>query len=774
MAGPDDILKQLLAVFATEAEEHLAAISSGLLALEQAPSPERRQELVETIFREVHTLKGASRAVNLGNVVAICHTLENVFAALKLGKIALAPELLDLLHQGFTHVKAILARGDGSTPPERAPELRALMDCLAAAATGAPLAAPPVATSVERGAPAGTDQVLADGAGGGARSEAPARAPTPPAAALPTIRVSTAKLDALLHQAEELISAKLAAARLAAELDRLAAEVAGRGKARERRRQQIALTRSGPALRANGGAAQRRVVGASGARDLVEQDDQAFRSLAVQIAALAAAARHDLRWLGKMVDSLLESAKQVLMVPFSALLDPLPQLVRDLARSQGKEAELVISGEDLEIDRRIQEEMKDALLHFVRNAIDHGIEMPAERARKGKPARGTIAIAIVQHASGKAEIAISDDGAGIDGAKVREAASRLGMAAAEDEGRTGEALLLSTICRSGFTTSPLVTDISGRGLGLAIVQEKVEKLGGLLALESRPGAGTTFRVVLPITLASFRGVVVEVGAATFILPTGHVERVLRVPSEEIATVEGRETIRLDGRTVCLVHLGDVLELPGPAVAPIDHRTVIVLAAAGERIGFVVDAIREEQEVLMKGLGPQLARVRNLAGAAVLASGALALILNVRDLMRSAVAAPQTLRSTGKLAAAAARRKSILIAEDSITARTLFKHVLEAAGYHVKTAVDGVDAWTSLHTEDFDLIVSDVEMPGMGGFDLTARIRDDQKLHELPVILLTSRGSREDRERGIDAGANAYLVKDQFDQNNLLDLVGHLI
>ena len=771
MAAPDEsILKQLLALFATEAEEHLAAISAGLLALEQAPSPERGQELVEVIFREVHTLKGAARAVNLGNVVTICHTLESVFAALKTGKTAPSPELLDLVHQGFAYVKAILARGDGATPPERQPELTALMECLAAVAAGAPLAALPAVMAVAPRAPADADRGAADDPGAGRAPESASAMPRA-GTARPTIRVSTAKLDALLHQAEELIAAKLTAARQAAQFARLADELASQSKARERRRQRFATTRPGAAGGTDAGAGG---LEGSDLRALFEQDSQAFRSLAAEFATLAGAARHDLRSLTKMVDNLLESAKQVLMMPFSALLEPFPQLVRDLARSQGKEIELVVSGEELEIDRRIQEEIKDALLHLVRNAIDHGLETPADRERKGKPARGTLSIVIAQHASGKAEITISDDGAGVSAAQVGEAAGRLGMLSAAAASTMAEAEVMATIFRSGFSTSRLVTDVSGRGLGLAIVQEKVEKLGGTITLESRPDVGTTFRLVLPITLAAFRGVVVEVGGATFIVPTSHVERVARVRSDEISMVEGRETIRSDGRTVGLVQLRHVLELPAPARAQADHRIVVVLAAAGERIGFVVDGIRDEQEVLMRGLGPQLARVRNVAGATVLPNGTLALILNVRDLMRSAVAAPAPVRPSAKAAAAATRRKSILVAEDSITARTLFKHVLEAAGYQVKTAVDGVDAWANLRAESFDLVLSDVEMPRMDGLDLTVKIRDDQRFGELPVILLTSRGSREDRERGIDAGADAYLVKDNFDQHNLLDLVGRLI
>jgi two-component system chemotaxis sensor kinase CheA len=563
------------------------------------------------------------------------------------------------------------------------------------------------------------------------------------------VRISTAKLDVLLHQAEELVAAKLAAARQAAELSALVVELAHRGRIRD-------------------GA--RRTAGPTELATLVAVDNDTHRWLNDRLAGLAGAARDDQRSLGKMIDNLLEGAKQVLMVPFSTLLESMPPLVRDLSRDQGKEAELVIRGEELEIDRRIQEEMKDALLHLIRNAIDHGLEPPADRIRQGKPARGTISIVISQHESGKAEIAISDDGRGIDAAGLRLTAHQLGLMSPGQDAAMNDAEALSLVFRSGFSTSPLPTDVSGRGLGLAIVQEKVERLGGTVAVECRPGGGTTFRLVLPVTLASFRGVLVEVAGGAFILPTRHVERVARVPVGEIGTVENRETIRYGDRTLGLVWLRDILGLSGPVDDAADYRNVVVLTWAGQSIAFVVDRISDEREVLMKGLGRQLRRVPHVAGATVLATGMVALILNVRDLMEGAAMAPAQARPVS----APPRRKSILIAEDSITARTLFKHVLEAAGYRVKTSVDGLDAWNNLTAEPFDLLVSDIEMPGMGGFDLTARIRGDRALSALPVILITSLGSPADRERGVDVGANAYIVKDRFDQSNLLRIVGHLV
>jgi two-component system chemotaxis sensor kinase CheA len=318
----------------------------------------------------------------------------------------------------------------------------------------------------------------------------------------------------------------------------------------------------------------------------------------------------------------------------------------------------------------------------------------------------------------------------------------------------------------------MITEISGRGLGLAIVREKAEKVGGTVSVETQPGAGTTFRLILPLTLARFRGILVRAGGSLFVVPTRHVQRVLRVSREEIKSAENRETIQIDGRAVAAVRLSDILEIAqrNASTDPKDKVPMLVLAWAGEQIGFLVDEILDEQEVLVKSLGKQLPHVRNIAGATVLGTGKISPVLNVADLMQSAV-------KTARAAAAHETKespKSILVAEDSITSRTLLKNILEFAGYKVKTAIDGAEALAVLGTEAFDLVVSDVEMPRMSGFDLTAKIRADKRLSQLPVVLVTGLDSREDRERGVDAGASAYIVKSSFDQGNLLEVVRRLI
>jgi two-component system chemotaxis sensor kinase CheA len=504
----------------------------------------------------------------------------------------------------------------------------------------------------------------------------------------------------------------------------------------------------------------------------LDRNESALNSVKQKVAALTKHLEYDRRAIDRRVDDLVEDMKRVSMLPFAALLEFLPKLVRDLCRDCGKEAELTIVGGEIETDRRILEEMKDPLVHLVRNCIDHGIETPKQREEKGKPPRATIRIAIFPKSADKVEIVVSDDGAGIDVQKVQAASLKMGLVSEEDAKKMDDRQTATLIFKSGLSTSAMITEISGRGLGLAIVREKAEKVGGTVSVETEPGSGTKFRLMLPLTLARFRGIQVRVGESLFVLPTRRVRRVLQVSREEIKSAENRETIQINDRAFSVVRLSDVLEITqiNTEADPKRKIPVVVLTWAGEQIGFFVDEILDEQEVLVKSLGKQLPHVRNIAGATVLGTGKVLPVLNVADLMHSAV-------KIARVSAACETEeapKSILVAEDSITSRTLLKNILEFAGYKVKTAIDGAEALAVLATEPFDLVVSDVEMPRMSGFDLTARIRADKRLAELPVVLVTALDSRPDREHGVDVGASAYIVKSSFDQGNLLEVVRRLI
>ncbi|PYV43794.1 MAG: hybrid sensor histidine kinase/response regulator, partial [Acidobacteria bacterium] len=574
-----------------------------------------------------------------------------------------------------------------------------------------------------------------------------------------TVRISTAKLGSLLLQTEELLSAKVAASQRAAELKEIKTAFGTWKK-------EWAKYRIGdPGLRNAELKKHQFPAPYPQLNEFLDWNSSFAKSLESQVTSLTRAAEQDHRSLSAMVDGLLEDMKKVLMLPFSSILEIFPKLIRDLSRDQGKEVELQVQGGEIEVD-----------IHLVRNCIDHGIEKPEEREGKQKLVRGTIKIAVSQKEGSRVEILLSDDGAGIDLAKVRSAAVRLGMLSEEESDELTEKELHALIFQSEVSTSPMITDISGRGLGLAIVREKVEKLGGAVSLETHVDKETTFRVLLPLTLARFWGILVRVGEHLFVLPATYVERVGRLKAEEIRTAGSRETILLDGQAISLARLGVVLALSQQPLETdsAEHLQWIVLGSAERRIGFLVDEILNEQEVVVKSLGKQLSRVCNIAGATVLGSGRVVPVLNVSDLMKSAVKVAATPAREVSATEPKPETKTVLIVEDSITARALLKGILETAGYRVKVAVDGMEGLTAVKSEDFDLVISDVEMPRMDGFELTAKIRADKKLSELPVVLVTALESREDRERGIEVGASAYIVKSSFDQGNLLGAVRRLI
>jgi two-component system chemotaxis sensor kinase CheA len=770
----DAFLKKLLATFRLEADAHLQAMSSGLLALKKNPAPGQRADIVETIFRDAHSLKGAARAVNLTQIEAVCQSLENVFSALKSKRLAASSPLTELLLRTTDALGGLLATDkDVAGAPEPLVEtlIRQLDDTLKGQLSGH---ADPTVTPQTSPPTLPADAPTKPGADAGVQTLTPV-----PSLASATVRVSAAKLDAVMRQVEELLLPRLSASQRAKELADATATLAAWKK------QRLHIQ---PALR----LVDRRFARGVGDSDILEKQELPrllkyldaeqlhMKLLEDRLARLQRVAEQDQRMLTGMTDSLRQDVKEMQLLPFSSLLNIFPRFSRELAREQGKSIELVIQGGEIEIDRHILEEMKDPLIHLVRNCIDHGIEQSAVRLRKGKPPHGTITLACSQKDSGTAEVLVADDGAGFDIAMVKAAAHKLGVVSAEEAEQLGEPELVALAFQSGVTTSPIITDISGRGLGLAIVRDKVERLGGSITVKSNAGSGTAFHIFLPLTLANFRGVLVRAGRQLFVIPSSNVEQVIRIAYKEIQTVENRETVLVHEHPVSLVRLSDVLELPRDtaAIEPLNKAPAVVLGLGLARVAFLVEEILGEEEVLVKALVRPLTRVRNVGGVSILGTGQVVPVLNVLDLLKSAVRHPvPTLTSVHRLSAEKhkeARKQSILVVEDSITSRALLKSILESAGYRVNTAVDGVDGYTTLKTEAFDLVVSDVEMPRMDGFGLTAKIRGDKQFARLPVVLVTALGSREHRERGIDAGANAYIVKSSFDQSNLLEIIRRLI
>jgi two-component system chemotaxis sensor kinase CheA len=510
--------------------------------------------------------------------------------------------------------------------------------------------------------------------------------------------------------------------------------------------------------------------------EYVEASQDWLREAGSLAGGLARRYAQDALQISLAIDELEEEIKRIRMLPLNTITAPFGRMVRDLARAAGKEAFLEIEGGETELDRQVLEQIKDPLIHLLRNAIDHGIEPPEAREAAGKPRAGRVTLRAGQQGP-SVVVQVDDDGTGLDLPGLRRALARRGHPDAET---LGEAELRDLILTARVSTSPIITDISGRGIGLSVVRRNVEALQGRVEVRHEPGQGATFTLTLPLTLTSARGLLLRAAGQTFALPLNAVEVLLAVAPEDVSYVEGQQVIRYGDRPVALVRLDDVLELPrNPAARPDRHLPVVVIA--GERtVAFAVDELRGEQEMVIKGLGRQLRRVVGLAGATVLGSGEVVLILSASDLVKLALRSrqqrpifePEAGAGAGELSPP---RRRILVVDDSITTRTLEKNILEAAGYDVALATDGREALGLIASQGLpDLVVSDILMPHMNGFELTERLKGDDRTAGLPVILVSSLASPGDKVRGIEAGADAYIVKGQFDQTSLLETIEQLI
>jgi len=482
---------------------------------------------------------------------------------------------------------------------------------------------------------------------------------------------------------------------------------------------------------------------------------------------LVAQAATGTRGLARTAKDLDSGVRRLRMVPFAEATQGLERTVRDLALAAGKEVTFKLIGHEVELDRGVAERLKDPLLHLVRNAMDHGIESPSERAAAGKPACGLITVSAALKGA-QVEIAIADDGRGLDRERIREEARARGLAET-----TEDRDLLPLVFHPGFSTARALTAVSGRGVGLDVVKSQVNALHGTVAVESVSGEGTTFALTVPLTVTLIRALLVGAGGRTFALATTQVMGLRRLVAAEVRSVGGREMLATSQGLLPLVSLGEALGLPTPRRDRGQGDFVVLVEAGASRVAFVVEELLAEQDLVVTGLGRRLRRVANIAGCALLEDGGIAIILSAAELAESALATRSPRALSPPVAAPPVRRR-LLVADDSVTTRTLEKAILEEAGYDVWLAADGHQAWRILQEEPIDLLVADVEMPGMDGFTLTESLRRSPTLGRIPVVLVTSLSSDRDRARGLEVGADAYVVKSGFDRTGLVEAVGQLL
>ncbi|MHB1341497.1 MAG: hybrid sensor histidine kinase/response regulator [Coriobacteriia bacterium] len=760
--------------FQEEATEYLQRLNEGVITLEGDPG---NRELIDQMLRDAHTLKGSSRMVGLLEIADVAHRLEDIMVKVRDGEMKYTSDMSDGFFEALDTI-VFLSENAGKDVsaeidiPAVLARLAAVADAggPAASATSAP-SAPVEAVSGEPSEVSDSDDIAeaADEDGEAAAGEATARTGGPKQAQVDdklqsrvqqTVRIRTEQVDQLLNLVSEVVISQIKAEQRSRDIRSL---------------QSLSNETHQLWTRVRTAAINIEVNDGSSLHDDLDLLDDMLTDQRRRLASVAKDYADDTSRASTVVADLQEQSMALRMLPVSTVFNTFPRAVRDLARQFNKDVDLIIEGGDTELDKKVLEEINDPLIHIMRNAVDHGLESLVDRTALGKPAKGTIRLAARQEGD-HIVIEISDDGAGIDPEKVKAAALRKGYITASEAKAMSDREATYLIFEAGFSTSAIITEISGRGVGMDVVREfVVEKLKGSLDVHSVMGEGTTFRLTIPLTLAIIRALLVRVSDQIFAIPTASIEETLRVDHEEIIKVEGREVIRRQRRTVPIVHLRDVL---GLGVVVIDNAKipVVTLGFSGHRMGFVVDAFIGEQQIVIKTLGTHLRRVDNVAGVTILGAGEVVPILNVPDLMQSA---RQMSGFRGRHVAAAERvdkgPKRILICEDSFTTRELERSIFEAAGYEVETATDGAMGLSKLKEGlKVDAVVTDVQMPNMTGFQLTAAIKSDDTLKQIPVIIVTSLEREEEKAEGINAGADAYITKSVFNQDTLLDTVERLI
>lgn len=737
--GQEEILQELMQTFQVEAQEHLRTLNQSLLALERVINTGERTPHLQTAFRAAHSLKGAARAVNIGEIERLSHAIESLLQQARDQGRVLDADTCDVLYTALDTIGDILH--------QKPVDPDALLERL-------------LTLAAEPGTITGSQTPQSPPQAG----EGPAAAslPTLPASD-GTIRVSIRKLDDLMAQMGELLVSRISAEQHLTSIRMLREQLD-----QWRQTWQPFRTRL---LQVKGD-------NAASLHAMVEQHTLHIQHLTDAFEALTHEISRDTLRLAIVTDELQEQVRYVRMIPFQNILLPLERTVRDLSHSEAKPVQFVVRGGEIELDRKVLETLKDPLLHLLRNAVGHGIEPKAARAAAGKPETGQITLTIQQRGS-EVRLLLEDDGRGfdLDGLMSAYQRQQANGATSESAPQMRPEEIIALAFQPGITTSSEVTALSGRGMGLDIVRQDLEALQGRLRVESRVGLGTTIEMIVPSSLTMTRGLVLQVGDETYLLPLHAVEKIL--PAERIRMVSGQPMFELDSTMIPLAALAQLLDqpTPSPAAEPAQSAVVLVIAVADQRLALLVEDVVAEQEVAVKPLASPFVRVRNVAGTAMLGSGEPIIVLNAADMIRSArgarLAVPAgTLQPMPSDESEAALE--VLVVDDSITTRTLEKNILEAAGFVVTTAINGVEALKKLREHAVHIVVSDVQMPEMNGLELVRQIRQSKAHQHLPVILVTSLESSADREEGRAAGADAYIVKRGFDQAELLATIARLI
>ncbi|MBX6372142.1 MAG: hybrid sensor histidine kinase/response regulator [Acidothermus sp.] len=801
---------ELLATFRAEVEDRLASLSAGLLQLEAGNTS---RQLLAGLFRDAHTVKGSARMMGLTAVLETAHAAEDLLGALRDGRFAVRRDLIDLL---LATVDGIGRAIPGDPSPVGDDHLEALRSALRKALDGeepvpiprAPEPIPPVPSSPSIPPPptaqrtltvppppsasvtttSGTQQVAAAAPSLPQLTVPPPPAPpsAPPSApASPSVDAAASLLQAIAPPAAVAVapgrtaeiergvdSIRVTSQRVYDLLDVVGeAELDARRVERNAVELESLLAEQQRWLRA-----VRQAVMTTAAQLPEDVELALHRVLATgdQLAGCGHQLREQIEDARVRLAQVRDGAMGLAMVPIRRALTAFPRLVRDVASAAGKDVGLRIEGEDVELDKKVLDGVSDALRHLVTNAVDHGCESPAERQAAGKPARATVTIS-ARAAGGTVVLEVADDGRGIDEDRVRRTAIDKGLL--PPESTLSGPPLLQLLFVPAFSTAPQVTVTSGRGVGLDVVRTVVDELGGTIDIETQRGKGTRFVLTLPVTLGVLRCLIARIGSERYAVPVPNVIESISLRDVPVDNLAGTPVVVRHDASIPLLDLGTALGVDGPR----DPRAALVVRrGGGDMIAWSVDRLEGELELVVKDLGPFIGRLPLVTGATIDGDGSVVCLVDLREISSRAGAAPSAAPPPPAASISDGeprplrRRPRVLVVEDSVGVRELERVILESAGYEVATAVDGLDGLTRLRTELPDAVVTDVEMPGMDGFTLTRTIRRTRGWEHIPIVIMTSRGDEGDRRAGMEAGANAYLLKSEFDQRQLVEMVGRLL
>lgn len=778
----------LFELFTLEADAQTQVLSAGLLALERNPT---QADQLEACMRAAHSLKGAARIVGVDFGVSVAHVMEDCLVSAQEGRLLLQAEHIDALLAGTDLLMRVATPGGTSVGQADIDSYVERLNTLLASGAGAartvtkaltdPLLDPLLASAMQQlelssaaaAALTGqaTDSLAADSPPGPVPAPAePAAEPEPPFTPLRERRVAEGGERVLRVTAERLNGLLDMSSKSLVETQRLKPLLAGMQRLKRLQNS------SDRALEVLGASFGEDGPGADVQKAL--EDARSLLSQAQHMLAQQTAELDEFGWQSAQRAQLLyDTALACRMRPFADVLNGQARMVRDLGRELGKQVRLQIEGEKTQVDRDVLEKLEAPLTHLLRNAVDHGIELPEKRAAAGKEPEGLIRLQ-ASHQAGLLVVELSDDGGGVDLARLRQSIVDRKLSPAETAEQMSEEELLSFLFLPGFSMRDKVTQISGRGVGLDAVQHMVRQMHGSVQLQQWAGEGSRFRIEMPLTLSVVRSLVVEVGGEAYAFPLAHIERMRDLQPDDILQLEGRQHFWDEERHVGLVSASQLLNRPPAQNAGETTLKVVVIRERDAVYGVAVERFIGERTLVVMPLDARLGKVQDVSAGALLDDGSVVLIVDVEDMLRSV----EKLLNTGRLERIDRRnrqvdqatRKRVLVVDDSLTVRELERKLLVGRGYDVSVAVDGMDGWNALRAEDFDLLITDIDMPRMDGIELVTLLRRDTRLQSLPVMVVSYKDREEDRRRGLDAGADYYLAKASFHDDALLDAVVELI